>query len=77
MTDNLSVRGPKNSDHRRSTPEELVAEARHLAADPVDRAEIQALSADMDALAAPWPDDDWGATDRRRRQGAQARMPDG
>jgi hypothetical protein len=44
-------------------------EARRAAADPADRAEMRAVREDMDAVAAPWPDDINTAPDRRYREG--------
>ncbi len=66
--DNPVVREPKKSGRRSLSPEELMEEARRVAADPADRAETQAVRKDMDAIAAPWPDDDLGVADRPRRE---------
>lgn len=41
---------------RRNRRSELVAEVARLAADPVDAAERRAVMADMDAIAADWPE---------------------
>jgi hypothetical protein len=48
----------KHFDRRKDERAALAAEARRLADDPVDQAEMQAVSEEMDALAAGWPDDD-------------------
>ena len=41
----------------RQRDELLKAEARHVMADPEDRAESAAVLAFMEALGTPWPDD--------------------
>ena len=42
--------------HRRLRRSGLVAEVAILAADPLDRAERAAVMADMDSVAADWPE---------------------
>jgi hypothetical protein len=41
---------------RRRQPESLAEEARRLAADPEDRAEIQAIMADFESIEPDWPE---------------------
>jgi hypothetical protein len=41
----------------RADREELVEEARRATADPADRAEMQAVMKDMEAVGADWPDE--------------------
>ena len=48
----------KHSDRRKDERTALAEEARRIADDPVDQAEMQAVREEMDALAADWPDDD-------------------
>ncbi|MGA2929066.1 MAG: hypothetical protein ABSG43_24370 [Solirubrobacteraceae bacterium] len=62
------MRAPQDPD-RHPSREELMDEARRAAADPADRAEMRAVREDMDAVAAPWPDDINTAPDRRYREG--------
>ena len=41
---------------RRRQPEALAEEARRVAADPADRAEIQAIMEDFESLEPEWPE---------------------
>jgi hypothetical protein len=41
---------------RRRQPEALAEEARRIAADPADRAEVQAIMEDFDSLEPDWPE---------------------
>src|SRR5690349_12600685 len=61
--------GRKHSDRRKDEPAALAAAARRLADDPVDQADMQAVSEDMDALAADWPNDN------RAREGERCEQP--
>ena len=58
ITDNPLMCEPSDADHRRGDSDEQAEEARRAAADPADHAEMPAVRDDMDALGAPWPDDD-------------------
>jgi len=58
MNDSQAVRqalGEARAQRRRRTA--LREEARRLAADPADRAELAALRNELDQLAPPWPSD--------------------
>jgi Arc/MetJ-type ribon-helix-helix transcriptional regulator len=46
----------REAAERRQRRSELRFEAEKAAADPEDRAEARRVRADMDALAAPWPE---------------------
>jgi Arc/MetJ-type ribon-helix-helix transcriptional regulator len=46
----------REAGRRRAQRSTLAAEVGRLAADPVDTAERQAAMADMDAVAADWPE---------------------
>jgi Arc/MetJ-type ribon-helix-helix transcriptional regulator len=41
---------------RRRQPESLAEEARRVAADPADRAEIQAIMEDLESIEPDWPE---------------------
>lgn len=57
MSDSEAVRTAlRESAARRRTRSALAKEAQHLAADEADRATVARVMADMDALAAPWPE---------------------
>jgi hypothetical protein len=57
MSDSEAVRTAlRESAARRCTRSALAEEARRLAADEADRAAVARVMADMDALAAPWPE---------------------
>jgi Arc/MetJ-type ribon-helix-helix transcriptional regulator len=47
----------RESAERRRRRSALRAEAMHAAEDPADLAEMQRVRDDMDAIAAPWPED--------------------
>jgi hypothetical protein len=51
---------PWDPADERPRRDELVAEVRRAAADPADRAECRAVLSDMEAISAPWPDEDAG-----------------
>jgi hypothetical protein len=46
----------REAAQRRQRSSELRLEAERAAADPEDRAEARRVRAEMDALAAPWPE---------------------
>jgi hypothetical protein len=46
----------REAAERRRRGSELRSEAERAAADPEDRAEARRVRAEMDALAAPWPE---------------------
>jgi Arc/MetJ-type ribon-helix-helix transcriptional regulator len=50
-------RALREAAHRRRRKSALRAEAQTAAADPSDVKEMRRVRAEMDALAAPWPDD--------------------
>ncbi len=56
MTDSQAVRRAlAEARTRRRAGAALREEARRLAADPVDRAELEALHSELDELMPPWP----------------------
>ncbi len=57
-TDSEAIRlALREAAARRRRSSALRREAEALAADPVDRAEMQRILEEMESIAAPWPED--------------------